>query len=140
MTTSSLTRPRSTSPMRFLRKHNKRANSPEQHQQHRGGERRTPQMRRSSLPDIVPEELCLLNASWGDATRGRDAKRSSLQFHLSAPNLRTSSRPSSPSLLINSDEMKSLTMCLWSTSFAGTVDPRFHSEYVRGAKNFPTAC
>ena len=123
--------------MHHMRKHHKRSSTPEFRQQ----QRRSGQLRRSSLPHDFRTEPCLLNASWENGFDRKSAhKRSTLQQPEWLRSLPTTKFARSSSQhnhnntrrpdLINNDELKSLTLCLWTTTFAGTVDPRFHSEYL----------
>lgn len=150
-------RSRSTSPLHHRLRKYKRTSSPEYHlrqqqHQHQQEEPRRNQLRRSSLPNDIryTEPSPLLNAEWDfdffnrKNVRNLDCSMSlpaspmkdrSLPTHLHSS--RRSSTSSDSNTLINLDELKTLTLCLWTNNFAGTVDPRFHSEYFHSSKTLP---
>jgi len=98
----------------------------------------TGQLRRTDMPRNY-DEPNHLNASWDGSGRSRrsmgqrDMKAwSSLYTDFSSRNPFHSKKQRSVSL-IDPEEIESLIMCLWTTDFVGTVDPRFHSEYLKGS-------
>lgn len=93
-------------------------------------------LRRSSLS--VRQEPTRVNATWDieiGTSRRRSAQiRALLESHCpmsqsSPTNMMGSSRRS---ILMDETELESLTAKLWSNQFAGTIDPRFHSQYLQG--------
>jgi hypothetical protein len=87
-------------------------------------------MRRCTLAPSFKLEPTRVNASWESSTSRR---RSRLQLETPATPMTSpvASRESRKTLLDNG-ELESLIAKLWSNQFAGTIDPRFHSEYVQG--------
>ena len=87
-------------------------------------------MRRSTLIPSASErqEPTRLNATWGSITNRRKSRAL-----LEALPALTSPTMARKSLLIEDGELESLTSKLWSNQFAGTIDPRFHSQYLQGA-------
>ena len=145
--------------------HNRRKQRQQEKTQRRQQEQEEPrkgQLRRSSLPhDIRQKEDLnpLLNAEWDNNFFTRKHKLSGDSLGWSTPSSHLGGRRSSSSLmkdrslparlhhqgrrdsissdhkLIDLEELKKLTLCLWTNNFAGTVDPRFHSEYFPFSKD-----
>ena len=90
------------------------------------------------------EEPSMVNATWHcyhNYCCGKRRSRKTQQFHhdhdaLHSPTKYASSASSQAlsskhaGLIIDTEELNALTAMLWTTDFIGTVDPRFHAEYL----------
>ncbi|CAB9517745.1 expressed unknown protein [Seminavis robusta] len=93
--------------------------------------------RSSGLSSMVKNEPSRVNATWD--VPARINRRSRATGLLSNCCHHYSPSKCTKACLIGADDLKSITDKLMTTRFVGTIDPVYHSEYLRGPEETSTA-